>query len=278
MAPAAATLARGRRRLITIDLDPDLVLGAFRISWHSLFSLIGSLVGGYVAIRCARYLVRDDRVYPFAIAVVLGGLVGARIAHIADNWSAYGGDLGRMLDLSKGGIGTMGAPIGSSITGYVAARLLRLPVGFMFDISVIGISLGEAIGRLGDIVNGEHHGTACAGLPWCVSYVHPATLGQGGPVHPIGLYDALLMAGIFVVLSLYWRRTRGHPPEGRVYWAYLVLLGGGRYLQSFVRVEPLVLWGIEEGQLLGLLYALCGALALVLVSRRSAVRRASVPT
>jgi len=274
----AARPARGDTRLITIDLDPDLIIGAFRISWHSLLSFVGMLVGGFLSIRCARYLVRDERVYPFAIAVVLGGLAGARVAHIIDNGSFYGGDLGRMLDLSRGGIGTMGAPIGSTIAGYVAARALRLPVGFMFDISVIGIALGEAIGRIGDIINGEHHAVPCSGVPWCVGYAHPATLGQPGPVHPIGLYDALLMTAIFVVLYRYWRGVRGVPPESRVYWAYLLLLGAGRYLESFVRDEPLILWGIQEGQLLGLVYAVAGGLMLALLTARSAVRRASVHT
>ena len=70
MAPVAARTASGGRRLITIDLDPDLVIGAFRISWHSLLSFVGMLAGASLSIRCARYLVRDERVYPFAIAVV----------------------------------------------------------------------------------------------------------------------------------------------------------------------------------------------------------------
>ena len=112
------------------------------------------IVGALVSVRCARYLVRDERVYPFAIAVIIGGLIGARIAHVTDNWALYANDPLRALQFWSGGIGTMGAPIGSTITGYLAARWLRLPVGFMFDITVIGIALGEAIGRIGDIING----------------------------------------------------------------------------------------------------------------------------
>jgi phosphatidylglycerol:prolipoprotein diacylglycerol transferase len=224
------------------------------------------IAGSTVSFRCARYLVKDDRVYPFAIAVVIGGIVGARIAHIVDNPAYYGGDFVKMLDISRGGIGTMGAPIGSTVAGLIFSRWLRLPRGFMFDVSVIGISLGEAIGRLGDIVNGEHHGTACD-LPWCVRYTHPLTLGQSTPVHPIGAYDALLMTAIFVVLVLYWRRVRGHPPEGRVYFAYLVLLGLGRLLQGFVRVEPVVALGWTEAQILGGLYALAGFVGLLIVQK-----------
>jgi phosphatidylglycerol:prolipoprotein diacylglycerol transferase len=231
------------------------------------------LAGSWVSFRCARYLVRDDRVFPFAIAVVVGGLVGARIAHVADNWPLYQARPLDALAFWSGGIGTMGAPIGSTIAGYLACRALRLPRGFMFDISVIGISLGEAIGRIGDVVNGEHHAVACAGLPWCVRYTHPDTLGQRDLVHPVAAYDLLVMVAIFVTLLGYWRRSRGRPPEGRVYFAYLFLFGGFRLLTSLLRLDPVWLFGLQEAQVLGTLYAVAGAAGLVLLQRRSRLAR-----
>ena len=242
------------------------------MSWHSLFSLVGMVVGSLVSLRLARYLVKDDRVYPFAIAVVLSGLVGARIAHIVDNPGVYGGDVVKMIDLSRGGIGTMGAPIGSSVGGYLACVALRLPKGFMFDVTVIGIALGEGIGRIGDIINGEHHSIACSALPWCVRYTAPHTLGQATPVHPIGVYDALLMFGVSVVLFLFWRRVRGRPPESRVYWAYLLLLGAGRFLQGFVRVEPVVAYGWTEAQILSVIYLVAGGAMLWWLTSRDRMR------
>lgn len=246
------------------------MIGSFRVAWHSVFAFVGMLVGAFVSIRCARYLVRDERVYPFAIAVVIGGLIGARIAHVTDNWAMYANDPLRALQFWSGGIGTMGAPIGSTISGYLAARWLRLPLGFMFDTTVIGIALGEAIGRIGDIVNGEHHSVPCTDLPWCVRYTNPNTLGQSTSVHAIGVYDGLLMVGIFVALYLLWRRARGRPPEGRVWLAYLLLLGGGRFLLSFLRTDPLFLDGLQQAQVLGLLYLGVGAVTLPLLGRRAA--------
>jgi phosphatidylglycerol:prolipoprotein diacylglycerol transferase len=255
--------------LIELPFDPDVVIGSFRVAWHSIFAFAGAMVGGAVSIRCARYLVRDERVYPFAIAVVIGGLVGARIAHVTDNWSTYAADPLRMLAIGSGGIGTMGAPIGSSISGYLAARWLRLPMGFMFDISVVGIALGEAIGRIGDIINGEHHSVPCDGLAWCVRYTHPNTLGQSSSVHPIGAYDGLLMLAIFVVLYLYWIRVRGRPPEARVWAAYLLLLGGGRFLLSLLRTDPVFLLGLQQAQVIGIFYVAVGAAVLPVLHRRS---------
>ena len=232
------------------------------------------LAGSWVSFRCARYLVRDDRVYPFAMAVVVGGLVGARVAHVADNWPLYSSRPQDIVAFWNGGIGTMGAPIGSTIAGYLAGRALRLPLGFMFDISVIGISLGEALGRIGDVINGEHHAVACAGLPWCVRYTHPDTLGQRELVHPVAAYDLLVMALIFVALLWWWRRVRGRPPEGRVYLAYLLLFGGFRVLTSLLRLDPTWLFGLQEAQVLGTLYTVAGAAGLVLLLRRSRLRSA----
>jgi phosphatidylglycerol:prolipoprotein diacylglycerol transferase len=227
------------------------------------------IVGSFVSFRAARYLIRDDRVYPFAIAVVVGGLIGARVAHVLDNWSVYAAHPIDVLAFWNGGIGTTGAPIGSTIAGYIAARRLRLPIGFMFDISVIGIALGEAIGRIGDIINGEHHAIACSGLPWCVRYTNPATLGQTEYVQPVAAYDGLVMVLIFIALVMYWRRVRGKPPESRVYWAYLLLFGGFRFLTSFLRLDPLFVDGLQEAQLLGLVYALGGAVMLPILTARA---------
>ncbi|MBI3522455.1 MAG: prolipoprotein diacylglyceryl transferase [Chloroflexi bacterium] len=195
--------------MIDIPFDPNLSIGGMRLAWHSIFSFLALLVGSRVSFRLARWLVRDDRIYLFALAVIAGGLASARLAHVADNWAQYAGRPLEIAAFWNGGIAVTGAPIGSALAGLAAARALRLPVGFMFDIATLGIVVGEAIGRIGDIINGEHHAVACSGLPWCVRYTHPATLGQPDPVHPVVVYDALIDVALFVVLLRVWYRVRG---------------------------------------------------------------------
>jgi phosphatidylglycerol:prolipoprotein diacylglycerol transferase len=253
---------------VDLPFDPTLTVGPFRIAWHSFWSLVAMGVGSWMSFRLARWLVKDERIYPFAIAVVIGGIVAARAGHIVDNWPYYGAHLDQLLAFWNGGVAATAAPIGSAIAGWIAARRLRLPLGFMFDITVIGIVLGEAIGRIGDVINGEHHAIACSGLPWCVRYTNPATLGQPTFVHPVVAYDLLVDLIIFVILLRYWRRVRGRAPEGRVFWLYLVLYGGFRFATSFLRLDPIVLAGLQEAQLLGLLYVLAGVPALLRLQRR----------
>ena len=245
-----------------LPFDPTLAIGPVRVAWHSLWSLVGMIAGSWLSFRLARRLVKDERIWPFAIAVFVGGLLAARIGHIADNWPYYSARPDQLAAFWNGGAAVTAAPIGSAIGGYLAAKRLRLPIGFMFDITVIGIVLGEAIGRIGDIINGEHHAVACAVLPWCVRYTSPATLGQRDLVHPVAAYDLLVDVLILVVLLRYWSRVRGHPPEARVFWLYLVLYGGFRFATSFLRLDPVVFAGLQEAQLLGLLYLLAGVPAL----------------
>ncbi|MEK7863108.1 MAG: prolipoprotein diacylglyceryl transferase family protein, partial [Chloroflexota bacterium] len=90
--------------------------------------------------------------------------------------------------------------------------------------------------------------------------------------HPIGLYDGLLMLAMVAVLYAYWRRVRGRPPESRVWAAYLLLLGSGRFFESFLRQDPVVFAGLQQAQLLGLAYAVSGSLILVVLTRRASLR------
>lgn len=251
-----------------LPFDPNLAIGPLRISWHSLWALVGMGGGSWLSFRLARRLVKDERIYPFAISVVIGGLVAARAGHIADNWPYYSAHLDQLVAFWNGGVAVTTAPIGSAIGAWIAARRLRLPLGFMFDITVIGITLGETIGRIGDIINGEHHAIACSGLPWCVRYTNPATLGQADFVHPVVAYDLLVDLVIFAVLLRYWSRVRGRSPEARVFWLYLVLYGGFRFATSFLRLDPILFAGLQEAQLLGLLYLLSGVPVLIWAHRR----------
>ena len=241
--------------MIDIPFSPDLVVGPVRIAWHSIFSLVGSIVAIAIAIRLARRFVPDERVYPFALWVLFGGLITARLGHVADNWPAYAPDPLRILAFWSGGIAVTAAPIGSTIAAVVAGRRLRLPVAAMLDVSAIGIVVGLALGRIGDVINGEHHTVACAGLPWCIRYTAPDTLGQSTFVHPVVVYDGLLDLAIAALAYAFWRRAWLRPPQGRAYLIVLGLYGAGRFVTSFLRLDPVVLGGLQEAQILGIAYA-----------------------
>jgi len=117
-----------------------------------------------------------------------------------------------------------------------------------------GIALGFAIGRIGDIINGEHHATACTppeGL--CVGFTHPDTLGQPGPVHLVVAYDMVWDLSA-VALTLWLRRYIGRWPDGVIFWIWALHYAVGRVFLGFLRIgDPTYAFGLRQDQTIGVL-------------------------
>ena len=127
------------------------------------------------------------------------------------------------------------------------ARARELPIAHVLDRGVAGLALGMAIGRIGDVINGEHHATACAGVPWCVRYTSPSTLGQRDFVHPAVAYE--LVADLLILLALLALLRRDPPPLVPML-AFVGLYGLVRLALSPFRLDPAWLGAITEAQAL----------------------------
>src|SRR5262249_1658981 len=115
------------------------------------------------------------------------------------------------------------------------------------------------IGRIGDVINGEHHSVACSGVLWCIRYTDPGTLGQTTYVHPVVVYDAIWDLVVAAFAYLFWRGEWLRAPQGRAYLIVLGMYGAGRFVSSFLRLDPVVLGGLQEAQILGLAYVAVAA-------------------
>jgi phosphatidylglycerol:prolipoprotein diacylglycerol transferase len=162
--------------LLTIEIpwSPTIAtLGGFVLTWHGLFTALGILAGVQLALRMARVVRYDpDQAYTLALVGVPSGIIGARLLFIVEHWDFYRGDVGQILALNQGGISVWGAVLGGVLGSWLFALWRKYPIGRGLDISAFGFLAGLAIGRLGDLVNGEHLGRA-TDVPWAVVYTHP---------------------------------------------------------------------------------------------------------
>lgn len=253
---------------IVLAFDPVAVrAGPLVLTWHGLFSAAGILVGLYVAAWLASAArVAADAVWGAAWPTIIGGLLGARLLYAAEHVSAFARQPWRLALLNEGGISVVGAVLGGLAgAGWWARRNHVLPTRLL-DAVAPGFLVGQAIGRIGDIVNGEHLGAHAPGLPWAVIHTHPNTLGElGVPVHPAVAYELvwdLLSAAVAVWLL---RRqsgpgdpASGHMPghipghvPGRALWASLFLYGLGRLWVGVFRLDQRVALGLGLAQLIG---------------------------
>ena len=228
----------------------------------------------------------EDDAYAVATWGVVAGIIGARLVHVVDQLPYYLAHPEQVLFIWTGGIAVWGAAIGGVLGGLAVAVRRRLPIGFGADAAVAGLGLGFAIGRIGDIINGEHHATACtppAGI--CVTYTHPDTLGQGpgfadsrftpGPVHLAVAYDmAWNLVGVALVLWLR-RATAGRWAEGTIFWLWMAWYAIGRFVLGFLRTgDPSYAFALREDQLIAVLVLAAAIPMLVRLFARAPQTRA----
>jgi len=132
------------------------------------------------------------------------------------------------------------------------SRLPNIPQAA--DIAAMGGIMGMAVGRIGDVINGEHFAKS-TDLPWGVSYTNPNSpsyLAFGGPdvvQHPAVAYELLGDLVIFAVLVLIYSRVRR---SGVTFFSWMLLYGALRLGVSFFRLDDIVWLGLRTAQLIAI--------------------------
>ena len=172
---------------IEIGIDSDMFeVGPFLLTWHGFFTFIAVALAVYLVGRWAKQEGMDtEGVYSVAVWAIISGVIGARFIHVIDFWDEfYKYDLVRTIEVWNGGIALFGAILGGFIggAGYIAirnsdkfingwnklfswAKLDRAPlpsITGLADIAAPALLISQTIGRVGDIMNGEHVPNPCS--------------------------------------------------------------------------------------------------------------------
>jgi phosphatidylglycerol:prolipoprotein diacylglycerol transferase len=264
---------------IIIDLDPNIIrIGPLLITWHGVFAVLGILA----AARIGLWLLGKDGVdvthgADGVVWMVVFGLIGARLLFVWENYKLFTGNLLRIFAITEGGISQWGGLFGAMVGAYIWARRNSFSFWKIIDAGGPGTTLGLSIGRIGDVINGEHHGTP-TNLPWGVDYVNAETLGQPGKVvHPEVAYEMLLTLALLALILPFHQRLKKRLPDGVLGLIYLGLYGIGRFLLSYYRTDPAVFLGLRQAQLASLAMAAIAVIAIPILFRRRRSSRPSEP-
>jgi phosphatidylglycerol:prolipoprotein diacylglycerol transferase len=264
---------------VVIDLNPNLFrIGPFLVTWHGVFSVLGILA----AARLGLWLLEKDGVDVtrssdgVAWMVVLG-LVGARLLYVWENFKLFaGGSMLRIFALNEGGISQWGGLFGAMAGAYIWARRARISYWKIIDACGPAAMIGVGVGRVGDIINGEHHGTP-TNLPWGVEYVNAATLGEPGKVvHPEVAYEMFLCLALLGALLPFHQKLKARLPQGVTGFIYVSLYAIGRFFLSFLRTDPSLFLGLRQAQLASLLMVAIAVVASAIILWRTRAGSESV--
>ena len=231
--------------VITINIDPELQLGPLTLAWHGLTIALGIGIGAFLAARWLRERDMDpEPMYNFAMLAVVGGIVGARIFYLVER--DPGGLVSPDRLFSSRGFTFDGGLILAAllIAGYVHRS--RLSWRYL-DACAAGLPLGIAIGRIGDVINGEHYGDRSTFL-LAVRNAHPEaeTPDPSFAYQNGGLYEVLLALAIFAIIWPLRHRLR-RPVD--LAWLALGLFAAGRFFEFFLRGDsPELALGLNNAQ------------------------------
>ncbi len=251
---------------IDINIDPVMAeFGPFTLTWHGLFTAVGIIAGVSLSVWIAK---KDGIPSEIAQEIALVGvpcaIVGARLFFVAEHWDRFSDDPAEIITgITEGGITLYGGLLGGVLGGVLYGWFHKWPIPIGLDAAAPGMVLGQAIGRLGDLINGEHHADE-SGLPWAVRYTHPDTLGEfGKAVHPTaGGYELLGDLVIGALLIFVVRRYARVP--GWVFCAYMALYGAMRFVFSYTRTDEQVYFDVPVPQIVsGVLVGSALALAAI---------------
>lgn len=271
---------------------PRFGAGGAGISPHGLFIAAGYFLGASMMARRGRERgVDEGHLWNVAAWGVVGAILGARIAYIAGHADDFSSPL-EWLQIWKGGISLMGGFLGGIGLAWRYIRKNGLDFFQVADLGATGLAAGTALGRIGDLVIGDHLGKETSG-PWAWVYrggelisPPPCHDGAGNPVystpdgcivpgtavHQTALYDGLWSLVIFGILLLADRRQ---PRRGFLFLSWAGLYAAGRIVTDFLRVDKRWVLGLTGSQLTALAaLVVCGYL---LARYRGAPGRAPEP-
>ena len=255
--------------VITIDINPVLLkVGGLSIHWYGVMYVVGIGVALMVILPYleARGISRD-RALEIFFPVVLAGLIGGRLYYVVQsNLGYYLQHPLKIIATWEGGMAFFGAIFGVFLMLLYLSWRRHLPFWTLLDAGAIFAPLGQAFGRVGNIINGDIIGfqSNCA---WCTKYVNPNSFPANHHVayQPAAAYELLISLCIFaIVYALRFRMPR----SGMLFALYLMLYSISQFLIFFVRTEPFVALGLKQAQLTAVVTFCIGLGLMAYLSRK----------
>lgn len=246
----------------------------FEIAFYGVIIGLGVLAGILMAAKWAEVTGQDSDVYwDFAIYAVIFSIIGARIYYVVFEWEHYKDDLLSILNLRQGGLAIYGGVIAAFTTLFIYAKCKKQNAFQMADTGVLGLILGQAIGRWGNFTNREVFGEYTDNLlamrlpidmvrPGDISEALASHIVEGTnyiQVHPTFLYESLWNLGLLLLMLAYYRHKKF---EGEIALLYLGGYGLGRAWIEGIRTDQLFLPGtqVPVSQLLAVVLFVCSLL------------------
>lgn len=241
------------------NVGQSISVFGFEVAYYGIIIGLGVMAGILMAAYEAKRTKQDPEIYyDLALYAVILSVIGARIYYVIFSWDSYKDDLLSIFNIREGGLAIYGGVITAVIVVFVFTRVRKLSFWQMTDTAVLGLILGQIIGRWGNFFNREAFGEYTDNL---LAMRLPLDAVRSSDVtelmrqhmevidgiyyiqvHPTFLYESLWNLAVLVGLLL-WRKHKKF--EGEIFLLYLFGYGVGRFWIEGLRTDQLLIPGVD---------------------------------
>ena len=239
------------------------IFGGVEVRWYGILLTLGIVAGFLYAVYRAKFEgISTDDILDFALVVVVLAIVGARAYYVLTTLdTGHYNSFYDVVAIWEGGIAIYGAIIGGACGVLIVSyfkKFNKTKILKMCDLIAPGVMLGQIIGRWGNFVNGEAHGSEVG-----ESFFLRMGLLEGREMiycHPTFLYESLWNLLGFVLINLVYKKKKY---DGHVLLMYLAWYGFGRTFIEGLRTDSLYVGGFRISQVIGFLcFFICSSLMI----------------
>jgi phosphatidylglycerol:prolipoprotein diacylglycerol transferase len=219
---------------------------------------------------------------------LIGGIVGSKLLYIIEEWSYITSLPSGKLFTTQGlfspeGLTFYGGFVLAVVLIFIYVRKKKIPFLRVADCAAPGLAIGYGIARIGCHLAGDgDYGIPvsefASWVPWGTDYsngtVPPSAAFRGTDIaqrfggvvpdntlcHPTPIYEFILGVIIFAVL---WKYRKVFKQDGKLFFLYLVLSGVSRLLVEFIRINPRLMFGLSEAQLISIVLIVLGLIFFI---------------
>ncbi len=259
------------------------------IYWYGVIIACGFLLAvAYGLWRAPKYGIDPDKIIDMLFFAVPLCIIGARAYYVIFNpaicYDPLTGEFSfyRMIAIWDGGLAIYGAVLMAIVVVLVYCRVRKQCFWDYADLGVLGVMIGQLVGRWGNFVNVEAYGglttvpwrmcsTAIANWLWTQGQItdmdtYRAVIDGTLGVHPTFFYESMWNLLGFVILALLARKRKF---RGQTFAGYLIWYGFGRAVIEGLRTDSLYFFGtgIRTSQMVGIISVVAGIVMLLVRSR-----------
>jgi phosphatidylglycerol:prolipoprotein diacylglycerol transferase len=255
-------------------IDPQGIhIGPLYFRFYAMFIMSGAVLAAWLTQRLLRRSgLNPEMVWDGFFWAIIPGIIGARIYHVLTP-SKYSGMTTeyylqnpiQILKTWDGGLGMPGALIGGVIGIYIFCRRHNISLPMILDAAAPGVALAQAVGRWGNYINQELYGKP-TDLAWCIK-IDPVNRLPGYAefecFHPLFLYESIWNLLNAILLLWLFHRFKDKRITGDLFLIYMITYPIGRFLLEYLRLDYVLIGGVNFNQALMLVVALVVAAFLI---------------